>query len=89
MTCEELKTKIDSIFDCYEELTSFTKTIFNDIIFPYCYDDYVSEYRCLMFAKTQCENVLGIMRSDLLDHDVFSKTKYLIEKRLKTIENEE
>lgn len=88
MTREELKVKIESTFDCYGELTPFTKTTFNDMIYPYCYDDYVSEYRCLMFAKTYCENILEIMRKDLFDHDVLSRTKYLIEKRLKTIENE-
>ena len=89
MTREELKEKIDSVYDRYEELSSFTKTMFNDIIFPYCYDDYVSEYRCLTFASGYCENVLKIMRTDIVDHDVLSRVKYLIEKRLKTIQNEE
>lgn len=88
MTKDALRNKIEAIFDCYEELTAFTKTAFNDIIFPYCYDDYVSEHRCLLFAKTQCDNILAIMRQDLLDHDVLARIKYLIEKRIKTIENE-
>lgn len=33
-------------------------------------------------------SILEIMRPDLLDHDVLSRTKYLIEKRLNAIENE-
>lgn len=89
MTREELKGKIESVYERYEELSSFTKTMFNDIIFPYCYDDYVSEYRCLIFAIAHCENVLKIMRTDIIDHDLISSVKYFIEKRLKTIENEE
>lgn len=88
MTKDALRNKIEAIFDCYEELSSFTKTAFNDVIFPYCYDDYVSEHRCLLFAKTQCDNILAIMRQDLLDYDVLTKASYYIEKRLKTIENE-
>ena len=31
---------------------------------------------------------LEIMRQDILDHDVLSRIKFLIEKRLKAIENE-
>lgn len=89
MTQEQLKEKIDSVYDRYEELSSFTKTMFNDIIFPYCYDDYVSEYRCLTFASGYCENVLKIMRTDIVDHNLISLVKYFIEKRLKTIQNEE
>lgn len=89
MTREELKEKIDSVYDRYEELSSFTKTMFNDIIFPYCYDDYVSEHRCLTFASGYCGNVLKIMRTDIVDHDLISSVKYFIGKRLKTIENEE
>lgn len=88
MTREELKEKIDSVYDRYEELSSFTKTMFNDIIFPYCYDDYVSEYRCLTFASRYCENVLKIMRQDIIDYDLLTKTSYYIERRLKTIEDE-
>ena len=89
MTREELKVKIDSFYDRYEELSSFTKTMFNDIIFPYCYDDYVSEHRCLTFAMAYCENVLKIMRTNIIDYDLISLVKYFIEKRIKTIENEE
>lgn len=88
MTREELKEKIDSVYDRYEELSSFTKTMFNDIIFPYCYDDYVSEYRYLTFASGYCEIVLKIMRTDIVDHNLISSVKYFVEKRLKTIENE-
>lgn len=89
MTQEELKEKIDSVYDRYEELSPFTKAMFNDIIFPYCYDDYVNEYRCLTFVKGYCENVLKIMRTDIVDHDLISSVKYFIGKRIKTIQNEE
>jgi hypothetical protein len=88
MTQEELKEKIDSAYDRYEELSSFTKIMFHDIIFPYWYDDYVSEYRYLMRASGYCDNVLKIMRTDVVDHDLISSVKYFIGKRLKTIEDE-
>lgn len=89
MTKEQLCEKIDAIFDCYEELTQFTKDVIYKQIEPYCYDDYVSEYRCLMSIENDCKNILEIMRQDIMDYEALSKLKHNINKRLNTIRNGE
>jgi hypothetical protein len=88
MTREKLCEKIESILDCYEELTNFTKNIVVERLDPYCYGDYVDEKRCLIRIERDLGYILEVMRIDLLDHNVLSRVKYFIEKRLKAIQHE-
>lgn len=89
MTKEQLLEKIDVIFEIYKELSPFTIDFFNNRVGPFCYEDYLYEDRYLKMLEEECNNILQIMRQDLLDHNVLSRLKHNINKRLKTIEDEE
>lgn len=86
MTREECVTKIEFIFECYPELSDFTKSYFNNRIDPYLYEDYISEIRCLREIVDGCRNILSVMRTDIFDYNILSRAKYYIEQRIKTIE---
>ena len=88
MTRKKLCEKIEALFECYEELTPFTKALVNDHIDPYCEEFYLSERQCLKNLVVTIKNSLGIMRQDIVDYDLLTKTSYYIERRLKTIEDE-
>jgi hypothetical protein len=51
-------------------------------------EHYCPEKTGLKIYLKEFSAILEIMRTDIVDHDVLSRIKYLIEKRLKTIENE-
>ena len=89
MTHEELIAKVEEIIDTNQhDLKQYTigmlHCFHNRLLIKYeCSEKYPMNAFLEEFTIT-----LEIMRPDLLDHDVLSRVKYLIEKRLKTIENE-
>ena len=89
MTREELIAKVEEIIDANrDDLKYYTISMLhcfhNRLLIKYeCSEKYPMEAFLSQFA-----HILEIMRPDLLDHDVLSRIKFLIEKRLKAIENE-
>lgn len=89
MTHEELIAKVEKYRgDDYEQLKSLTRRVVDNFLGFLSEPYYCPEKTGLHIYLTEVSYVLEIMRPDLLDHDVLSRIKYLIEKRLKTIENE-
>lgn len=89
MTREGLIAKIEKYReDDYEHLHSVTRRIIDNFLGVLSEPYYCPEKTGLHIYLTEISYVLEIMRPDLLDHDVLSRIKFLIEKRLKTIENE-
>ena len=89
MTKQELIKKVEEIIDANrDDLKYYTISVLhcfhNRLLIKYeCSEKYPMEAFLSEFT-----HILEIMRPDLLDHDVLSRIKFLIEKRLKTIENE-
>ena len=89
MTKQELIKKVGEIIDTNQkDLKAYTigmlHCFHNRLLIKYeCSEKYPMNAFLEEFTIT-----LEIMRQDLLDHDVLARVKYLIEKRLKTIENE-
>ena len=89
MTKQELTKKVEEIIDTnHSDLKTYTINMLhcfhNRLIFKYGEAEKIAMDAFLLeFTYT-----LEIMRTDLLDHDVLSRIKFLIEKRLKTIEDE-
>jgi hypothetical protein len=89
MIREELIAKVEKYRgNDYENLHSVTRRIIDNFLGVLSEPYYCPEKTGLRIYLTEISYVLEIMRPDLLDHDVLSRIKYLIEKRLKTIENE-
>lgn len=89
MTHEELIAKIEKYGeDDYGHLKFLTRRVVDNFLGVLSEPYYCPEKIGLHIYLTEVSYVLEIMRPDLLDHDVLSRIKYLIEKRLKTIENE-
>lgn len=89
MTREELIAKIEEYNgDDYENLKHLTRSIVDDFLNVLNEPQYCPEKTGLCIYITRVSSILEIMRKDLFDHDVLARIKYLIEKRLKTIENE-
>lgn len=89
MTREELIERIEGFKkDYYEDLKEFSRGTLDMVLYFVRDEETYSEksYLKSMIKEVGCN--LEIMRPDLLDHDVLSRIKFLIEKRLKTIENE-
>ena len=90
MTREELIAKVEEIIDTNQhDLKQYTigmlHCFHNRLLIKYeCSEKYPMEAFLSEFT-----HILEIMRPDLLDHDVLSRIKFLIEKRLKAIENEQ
>lgn len=89
MTREELIEKIEEIIDTNQnDLKTYT------INMLHCFHNRLLikfgevEKMAMDAFLFEFTITLDIMRPDLLDHDVLSRIKFLIEKRLKTIENE-
>ena len=89
MTYEELIAKVEEIIDAnHDDLKYYTISMlhcFHNRLLIKC--ECSEKYPMNAFLE-EFTITLEIMRPDLLDHDVLSRVKYLIEKRLKTIENE-
>lgn len=89
MTKQELIKKVEEIIDANcDDLKYYTISVLhcfhNRLLIKYeCSEKYPMEAFLSEFT-----HILEIMRPDLLDHDVLSRIKFLIEKRLKAIENE-
>lgn len=89
MTHEELIAKIEKYReDDYGHLKFLTRRVVDNFLGVLGEPYYCPEKTGLHIYLTEVSYVLEIMRPDLLDHDVLARIKYLIEKRLKTIENE-
>lgn len=89
MTHEELIAKVKKYRgDDYEDLKSLTYSVVGDFLEVLNEPQFCPEKTGLNIYLTKVSSILEIMRTDIVDHDVLSRVKYLIEKRLKTIENE-
>ena len=89
MTREELIAKVEKYRgNDYEQLKSLTHSVVNDFLDVLSEPQFCPEKTVLNIYLTRVSSILEIMRTDIVDHDVLSRIKYLIEKRLKTIENE-
>lgn len=89
MTREELIAKIEKYKgDDYEKLKSLTHSVVDDFLDVLSEPQFCPEKTGLNICLTRVSSILEIMRTDIVDHDVLSRIKYLIGKRIKTIENE-
>lgn len=89
MTREGLIAKIEKHReDDYEYLHNVTRRVIDNFLGVLSAPYYCPEKTGLHIYLTEVSYILEIMRPDLLDHDVLSRIKFLIEKRLKAIENE-
>lgn len=89
MLHEELIAKIEKYKgDDYENLKSLTRSVVDDFLDVLIEPQYCPEKTGLCIYLTRVSSILEIMRTDIVDHNVLYRIKYLIEKRLKTIENE-
>ena len=89
MTHEELIAKVEKYRgDDYEQLKYLTHRVVDDFLDVLSEPQSCPEKTGLNIYLTRVSSILEIMRPDILDHDVLSRVKYLIEKRLKTIGNE-
>ena len=89
MTREELIAKIEKYRgDDYEQLKYLTHSVVDDFLNVLSEPQFCPEKTGLNIYLTRVSSILEIMRQDILDHDVLSRIKYLIEKRLETIRKE-
>ena len=89
MTQEELIVKVEKHKkDDFEYLKRLTCKVIDNLLSTLDEESYCPEKTGFKIYLKEITNILEIMRQDLLDHDVLSRIKYLIEKRLKAIENE-
>lgn len=89
MTHEELIAKVERFKkDDYEYIKPLTRSIIEDILGVLSEPQFCPEKTGLNIYLTRVSSILEIMRPDILDHDVLSRIKYLIEKRWETIRKE-
>ena len=89
MTHEELIAKVERFKkDDYDQLKSLTHSIVDDFLDVLSEPQYCPEKTGLNIYLTRVSSILEIMRPDILDHDVLSSVKWLVEKRLETIRKE-
>ena len=89
MLHEELIAKIEKYKGKdYENLKSLTRSVVDDFLDVLIEPQYCPEKTGLYIYLTRVSSILEIMRTDIVDHNFLYRIKYLIEKRLKTIENE-
>lgn len=90
MTREESILKFNSVVDsCYEDVKQFTIDFFDTDVTDICNEDYIcSEEEDLGALVCRCDNILGIMRRDIIDCDAITRIKFIIGQRLKTIQDE-
>ena len=90
MTREGLIAKIEKYReDDYEHLHNLTRRVVDNFLGVLSEPYYCPEKTALCIYLTEVSHVLEIMRPDLLDHDILSRIKFLIEKRLKAIQDGE
>lgn len=89
MTREELIAKIEKVKkDDYDNLKEFSRGTL-DMVLYFVRDEATYQekhYLKSMIKEIECN--LEIMRTDIVDYNRLSIVKYLLRKRLKTIENE-
>lgn len=89
MTREELIAKIEKVKkDDYADLKEFSRGTL-DMVLYFVRDE--ETYQEKHYLKSMIKEVgcnLEIMRTDIVDYDVLSRVKWLIEKRLETIRKE-
>lgn len=89
MTREELIAKIEKVKkDDYENLKEFSRGTLDMVLYFVRDEETYSEKSCLKSIIKEVGCNLEIMRNDIIDYDILSIIKFLIEKRLKTIEDE-
>lgn len=89
MTKEELIAKIEKVKkDDYENLKEFSRGTLDMVLYFVRDEETYSEKSYLKSMIKEIECNLEIMRTDIVDYNRLSIVKYLLGKRLKTIENE-
>lgn len=89
MTREELIAKVEKHKeDDFGYFKEFTCRVIDNFLSILNEGHYCPEKTGLKIYLKEFSAIIEIMRTDIVDHDVLSRIKYLIEKRLKTIENE-
>ena len=89
MTREELIAKVEKYRgNDYEQLKYLTHSVVDDFLDVLSEPQFCPEKTGLNIYLTRVSSILEIMRQDILDHDVLSRVKWLIEKRLETIKKE-
>ena len=89
MTREELIAKIEKVKkDNYDNLKEFSRGTLDMVLYFVRDEETYSEKSYLKNIIKEVGCNLEIMRNDIIDYDILSIIKFLIEKRLKTIEDE-
>lgn len=91
MTREECIKKLLALDDGYRGARKqFTVDFFDGEINDICNENCpcCDEEEDLGSLAYKCDTILRIMREDIVDYDIITKVKYIIEKRLKTIYDE-
>lgn len=89
MTQEELIAKIEKVKkDDYEDLKEFSRGTLDMVLYFVRDEETYSEKSYLKSMIKEIECNLEIMRTDIVDYNRLSIVKYLLRKRLKTIEDE-
>ena len=89
MTREELIAKIEKVKkDDYDNLKEFSRGTLDMVLYFVRDEETYSEKSYLKSIIKEVGCNLEIMRNDIIDYDILSIIKFLIEKRLKTIEDE-
>lgn len=89
MTREELIAKIEKVKkDDYDNLKEFSRGTLDMVLYFVRDEETYPEKSYLKGIIQEVGCNLEIMKTDIIDHDVLSRIKFLIEKRLKTIEDE-
>ena len=89
MTREELIAKIEKVKkDYYDNLKEFSRGTLDMVLYFVRDEETYSEKSYLKSIIKEVGCNLEIMRNDIIDYDILSIIKFLIEKRLKTIEDE-
>lgn len=89
MTREELIAKIEKVKkDDYDNLKEFSRGTLDMVLYFVRDEETYSEKSYLKSIIKEVGCNLEIMKTDIIDYDILSIIKFLIEKRLKTIEDE-
>ena len=89
MTKQELIERIEGLKkDDYEDLKEFSRGTLDMVLYFVRDEETYQEKHYLKSMIKEIECNLEIMRTDIVDYNRLSIVKYLLGKRLKTIENE-
>lgn len=90
MTREECKRNLTVLDEKYcGKRKQLTVDLFNSAIADIREENYVcSESESLATLAYRCDTILGVMREDLIDHEIISNVKNIVSQRLRTIDNE-